>query len=56
VGVSLLGQQRRPEPRVTRAHDAQVGSEIANQRRVRLRFEGIGVQPPQFGLYFSQVA
>ncbi len=55
-GILLLRQKCGPQPRVAASDNAEVSPEVANKCRVWERFERIGVQPPQFGLHFSEVA
>jgi len=56
LGVTFLGEQRRPQARVAGAHDAEIGPDVADQRGVRRRFEWVRIEPPQIRLDVSEVA
>ena len=56
LGVALFREQRRPQPGVAGTDDAQVGTDVPDQGRVRRRFQRVRIEPPQFGLDVGEVA
>jgi len=52
----LFRQQRGPQSGVPGTHDAEIGAQVTDQRGMWLRLQRVRVQPPQFGLYFGEMA